>query len=84
MAKVVLYSTQSCPFCDRAKALLDQKGVKYIEIMVDKDENARNEMIEQTGKRTVPQIFINEKHIGGFDDLWALEQQGKLDHLLID
>jgi len=82
MAKVVIYTTNYCPYCDRAKSLLQMKGAQYDEIRVDRDEQARAEMMEKSGRRTVPQIFINEQPIGGFDDLWALEQQGKLDQLL--
>ncbi len=82
MAKVVIYSSQSCPFCDRAKALLDNKKVAYTEIRVDLDSDKLAQMMELSGRRTVPQIFINEKPVGGFDDLWALEQQGTLDQLL--
>lgn len=82
MAKVIMYSSKACPFCDRAKALLTRKGVEYSEIRVDLDETRLAEMIELSGRRTVPQIFINDQAIGGFDDLWALEQQGKLTELL--
>lgn len=82
MAKVVIYSAAHCPFCVRAKELLQRKNVHYSEISIDKDERKRDEMIERSGKRTVPQIFINDQPIGGFDDLWALEQKGELDQLL--
>lgn len=82
MAKVVIYSAAHCPFCVRAKELLQRKNVYYSEISIDKDERKRDEMIELSGKRTVPQIFINDQPIGGFDDLWALEQKGELDQLL--
>ena len=82
MAKVVIYSTNYCPYCDRAKSLLQMKGVQYEEIRVDRDDQKRLEMMEKSGRRTVPQIFIDDQPIGGFDDLWALEQQGKLDQLL--
>lgn len=84
MAHVIIYATNYCPFCDQAKALLKKKGVEFTEVRVDLDEISRTEMIEKSGKRTVPQIFINDRPIGGFDELWALEQQGKLDHLLIE
>jgi len=84
MAKVIVYSTQVCPYCDRAKALLDKKGVSYQEIRVDEDTEARQEMMQKSGRRTVPQIFINDESIGGFDDLHALNQAGKLDPLLKD
>jgi glutaredoxin 3 len=82
MPKVVIYSSASCGYCVRAKMLLDQKNVPYEEIRVDLDDQKKAEMMELSGRRTVPQIFINDQHIGGFDDLWALEQQGELDKLL--
>lgn len=82
MAKVVVYSAQNCPYCTRAKLLLNQKKVAYEEIRVDLDDAKREEMIKRSGRTSVPQIFINDKHIGGFDDMWALEQKGELDPLL--
>ncbi|MFN3360308.1 MAG: glutaredoxin 3 [Pseudanabaenaceae cyanobacterium] len=84
MAKVEIYTWQFCPFCIRAKALLERKGVKYIEYKIDGDEAAREAMVRRgkDGKRSVPQIFINDEHIGGCDDLYALERDGKLDILL--
>ncbi|MDF1678675.1 MAG: glutaredoxin 3 [Legionellaceae bacterium] len=81
-ATVIIYSTSRCPYCVRAKALLEQKGVSFTEILVDNDESKREEMIAKTNLLTVPQIFINEKHVGGFDDLYALDKAGKLDALL--
>lgn len=84
MAKVIIYSTATCSYCIRAKMLLDQKKVSYEEIRVDLDEQKKDEMIERSGRRTVPQIFINDKPIGGFDDMWELEQKGELDRLLAD
>lgn len=81
-AKVIMYTTASCPYCVRAKNLLEKKGVVYSEIRVDEDAAQRQVMMERSGRRTVPQIFINDKPIGGFDDLWALEQANKLDPLL--
>ena len=81
-AEIVVYSSAVCPYCDRAKALLDRKGFAYQEIRVDLDEHKRIEMMERSGRRTVPQIFINGKSIGGCDDLYALEQQGLLDKLI--
>jgi len=78
-----MYSTQVCPFCVMAERLLTSKGVAITEkILVDKDPTLRDEMIAKTGRRTVPQIFINETHVGGFDDLSALDRAGKLDPLL--
>lgn len=84
MAEVIVYSSQVCPYCDRAKALLKRKGVSFEEIRVDLDEAKRIEMMERSGRRTVPQIFINGQSIGGCDDLYALEQQGRLDPLLAE
>lgn len=81
--KVEIYSTQTCPYCVRAKDLLKRKGLSYEEIMVDSDETLRVKMMERaSGRRTVPQIFINDQHIGGCDDLYALDHAGKLDELL--
>jgi glutaredoxin 3 len=72
-----------CPFCIRAKGLLDKKGVKYTEYCIDGDEAARAKMAQRSnGRRSLPQIFINNQHIGGCDDLYALNSQGKLDPLL--
>ncbi|MFB8792349.1 MAG: glutaredoxin 3 [Potamolinea sp.] len=80
---VEIYTWSSCPFCIRAKALLDKKQVKYTEYCIDGDEAARQKMsVRANGRRSVPQIFINEQHIGGCDDIHALEAQGKLDSLL--
>jgi len=83
MSKVVMYTTQVCPYCVRAKTLLKQRGVAAIdEIRVDMDPSARSRMVELTGRRTVPQIFIGETHVGGCDDLFALDQRGGLMPLL--
>lgn len=83
MAKVEIYTWQTCPYCRRAKALLDSKGVQYTEYKIDGDELARDKMAERTGgPRTVPQIFINDKHYGGCDDIHALDAKGGLDPLL--
>ncbi len=80
---IIIYSTLSCPYCNNAKALLDKKGVEYKEILVDKDPSQLKEMLAKSnGRRTVPQIFIDGKHIGGFDDLKDLNDSGKLDALL--
>lgn len=82
-AKVEIYYWTTCPYCTRALALLDQKGVKYEGYDITDDDAARAKMIERTGgPKTVPQIFINDSLIGGCDDLHALEGQGKLDGLL--
>ena len=83
MNKVLMYTTQVCPYCLRAKALLKQRGVEAIEeIRVDQDPSQRDTMIERTGRRTVPQIFIGDTHVGGCDDLMALDQRGGLMPLL--
>jgi glutaredoxin 3 len=84
MNPVKMYTTQVCPFCLRAKALLKQRGVEQIEeIRIDLDVHERSRMIELTGRRTVPQIFIGDTHVGGCDDLIALDQQGGLKSLLL-
>jgi glutaredoxin 3 len=83
MKLVKMYTTQVCPYCLRAKALLKQRGVEHIEeIRVDLDPIQRSRMIELTGRRSVPQIFIGDAHVGGCDDLMALDQAGGLDTLL--
>lgn len=83
MAHVEIYTKFTCPYCYRAKALLDAKGVSYDEIEISMDTARRGEMIDRAGGRTtVPQIFINGQHVGGSDDLAALDREGKLDPLL--
>ncbi|MCC6598131.1 MAG: glutaredoxin 3 [Alphaproteobacteria bacterium] len=83
MAKVEIYYWATCPYCKRARALLDSKGVEYTGHDITGDDAARARMVERTGgPRSVPQIFINDKLIGGCDDLHALEDQGELDALL--
>lgn len=83
MARVIMYSTAVCPYCVRAEQLLKNRGVDTIEkIRVDLDGEARERMIALTGRRTVPQIFIDERHIGGCDDLYALDRAGGLIPLL--
>jgi len=82
-AHVVMYSTAVCPYCQRAEALLKARGVGEIEkILIDVDPARRDEMTTRTGRRTVPQIFIGDTHVGGFDDLSALDRDGKLAPLL--
>lgn len=82
-AKVEIYTWKSCPFCIRAKALLNKKGVDFIEYSIDGDEAARAKMADRAnGRRSLPQIFINDRHIGGCDDIHDLENQGQLDALL--
>ena len=84
MANVEIYTWSTCPYCRRAKQLLDQKNVAYTEYVIDGDEAARDAMVARGtgGRRSVPQIFINDRHIGGNDDLYTLEHQGNLDTLL--
>ncbi|UTH74930.1 glutaredoxin 3 [Chromobacterium sp. IIBBL 290-4] len=85
MKPVTMYTTAVCPYCIRAKQLLSSKGVAQIqEIRIDLDPDERDKMMAITGRRTVPQIFIGETHVGGCDDLVALNQAGKLDPLLAD
>lgn len=79
---VVVYTTATCPFCTAARALLSSKGVTWTELPIDGDATKRAEMMERSGRRTVPQIFIGDHHVGGFDDLNALNQSGQLDGLL--
>jgi glutaredoxin 3 len=83
MAKITMYSTGVCPFCQMAERLLRSKGVAAIDkIRVDLEPERRAEMMERTGRRTVPQIYIGDRHVGGFDDLSALDRAGQLDELL--
>ncbi|MEO0533716.1 MAG: glutaredoxin 3 [Cyanobacteria bacterium P01_A01_bin.123] len=84
MANVEIYTWSTCPFCRRAKQLLDQKGLHYTEYTLDGDEAARDAMVARgtNGRRSVPQIFINDQHIGGSDDLYHLDAVGELDKLL--
>lgn len=85
MKSVKMYTTGVCPYCVMAKQLLASKGVTRIEeVRIDSDPDERDSMMELTGRRTVPQIFIGQTHVGGFDDLSALNQAGKLDVLLMD
>lgn len=81
--KVEIYTWRTCPFCIRAKDLLRSKGVEFIEYSIDGDEMARAQMQQRAnGRRSLPQIFINDQHIGGCDDMYALNYQGNLDQLL--
>lgn len=79
---IEVYTTTTCPYCIAAKRLLQAKGVEWQEIKVDEQPERRSEMMERSGRRTVPQIFIGETHVGGFDDMAALEHAGDLDTLL--
>ncbi len=81
-AKITIYSSARCPYCVRAKELLERKGVDFTEIRIDLDDQQRDIMIEKSRRYTVPQIFINDLHVGGCDDLFALDSSGKLDRLL--
>lgn len=83
MTPVRIYTTQVCPYCQRAKALLTQRGVtQFEEVRIDLDPAQRDHMMQITGRRTVPQIYIGDTHVGGFDDLAALDQRGGLMALL--
>ena len=79
---VLLYTTSWCPFCRRAKTLLKEKGVKWKELDIEADRDHRQAMTQASGRNTVPQIFINGTHVGGFDDLFELDAKGMLDKLL--
>ncbi|CAN7516197.1 glutaredoxin 3 [Trinickia sp. LjRoot230] len=83
MNTVVMYSTQVCPYCQMAERLLKARGVEHVEkVLIDKEPERREEMMQRTGRRTVPQIFIGETHVGGYDDLSALDRAGELTPLL--
>ncbi|MFZ2314944.1 MAG: glutaredoxin 3 [Gammaproteobacteria bacterium] len=82
MTKVVMYSKDDCSYCRMAKTLLDARKISFEEIRVDLDDTKRDEMMRLSNRRTVPQIFINDQSIGGYDDLAALAKSGKLDDLL--
>ncbi len=84
MNQVTIYTKNYCPYCKRAKALLDRKGVTYDEIDVTYDERLQAEMMERSQRRTVPQIFFGDQHIGGNDDLVALDQSGELDRQIAE
>jgi glutaredoxin 3 len=82
MPAVQMYATAICPYCSRARRLLERKGVDYEEIRIDRDREQLQIMIQRSRRTTVPQIFIGDYHVGGYDDLSALEEAGKLDALL--
>jgi glutaredoxin 3 len=82
--QIVVYSKQHCPFCRMARQMLDNKGVNYELIDIEGKHEVRERMIELSGRKTVPQIFFGDHHVGGFDDLNALEQKGDLDQMLAD
>ena len=84
MSKIEIYTWQYCPFCIKAKTLLNKKNIQFTEYKIDGDEAAREEMsLRASGRRSLPQIFINDEGIGGCDDLYELEKENKLDNLLI-
>ena len=80
--KALMYTTAVCPYCQMAERLLTAKGVEIDKVRIDLDPARRSEMMEKTGRRTVPQIYIGDTHVGGYDDLAALDRAGKLDPLL--
>ena len=82
MAQVLMYCTAACPFCQSAERLLEQKGARVEKVRVDLQPERRGEMMQKSGRRTVPQIWIGERHVGGCDDLYALDREGGLDPLL--
>ena len=82
MARIEIYTKFLCPYCARAKKLLEGKGASYEEHAIDTDPGKRAEMMQLTGRRTVPQIYIGDTHVGGYDDLAALDRAGKLDPML--
>lgn len=79
---IIIYSSQYCPFCTRAKSIFHQKSIAFKELNVDMDSALRKEMMQKSGQRTVPQIWVGERHVGGCDDLMALQRAGELDKLL--
>ncbi len=83
MPKIIIYTASLCPYCTMAKKLFDKKGISYSEINVDSKPGLRQKMMQQTRRRTVPQIFIGDFHVGGFEDLYSLERRNELDSLLL-
>jgi glutaredoxin 3 len=80
---IVMYSTGWCPYCERARALLERKGAAFREVRVDEDPAERTTMLSRSGgRRSVPQIFLGDRHVGGYDELYALDKTGELDQLL--
>jgi glutaredoxin 3 len=80
--RVIMYTTGYCPYCTMAERLLERKGVQVEKIRVDLEPQRRTEMMERTQRRTVPQIYIGEQHVGGYEELYALDREGRLDSLL--
>ena len=83
MTEILIYTANLCPYCTMAKRLLDKKGASYAEINVDSKPGLRQEMMQKTRRRTVPQIYIGDLHVGGFDDLYAMDRRNELEPLLI-
>lgn len=81
-ASIVMYSRATCPYCLAARRLLKNKQLEWSEISIDEEPHRRDEMIERSGRRTVPQIFVGDHHVGGFDDLNAMDKAGQFDQLL--
>lgn len=84
MAKIEIFSKTTCGFCRRAKSLLEEKDLDFDEFLIDKERGMRERMIERSGRRTVPQVFIGDRHVGGYDELVALESAGRLDSLIAE
>ena len=82
MKKIIIYSTRICPYCVRAKNFFSKKNIEYTEIMIDRDPEQMREMMEKSGRQSVPQIFIGETYVGGYNELKSLEREGKLNSLL--
>ena len=82
MPEVVMYSTGWCPYCARARALFERKGITFREIDIETNAELRAEMLTRSGRRSVPQIFVGERHLGGFEELYDLERSGELDSIL--
>lgn len=82
MPEVIMYATTTCPYCERARRLFQRKGISYTELLVDQEPARWPEMTARSGRSTVPQIFIGDRHVGGYDDTVALDAQGDLDQLL--
>lgn len=82
MPEVVMYSTGWCPYCARARALFERKGIAFREVDIETDAALRAEMLTRSGRRSVPQIFVGERHLGGFEELYDLERSGELDSIL--
>lgn len=84
MAQITIYTTATCPYCNRAKALLEKKNFEFTEIPLDNNSELRAELSKRTGRTSVPQIFFGDRHVGGCDDLYELHYDGMLDQLLAD